>query len=257
MEEALKSGNKEQIAKATETLKSAYVTNGWIPQQFNKLKQFFGFNANPMTVEEGIKAAKTAATTSAGAAGAAGAASATGAVQTITQAGGKTYLQTLKGGGIFGPLMFFGIELLMGMGKMRTAFAKDKETGNTNYGWQQVGQTSVKALGSAVGWAAGEALGVWGATKICAALGTAIAPGVGTAIGGIIGLVGGSIGCWLAGKATKALVGQDVGDKIEAENMAKSQEGQVQLIQAAYQKAQSGKLDAQSQAALQRILQAA
>jgi len=46
---------------------------------------------------------------------------------------------------------------------------------------------------------------------------------------------------WLAGKATKALVGDDVVNKIHAENLAKTTEGQTQLLQYTIEQAQSGK----------------
>ena len=144
---------------------------------------------------------------------------------------GKTGAQSFKtilkrGGGVKGGLLMMGLELLMSLGNIKEAFSKDNKTGFT-----QVGQTLVKGAGSAAGWAVGEAAGVWAATKICAAVGTAIAPGVGTAIGAVLGLVGGSIGCWLMGKCTKALVGQDVGEKVKIEKMKQTPEGQAQLLQ--------------------------
>ena len=165
---------------------------------------------------------------------------------------GKSYPKTLKtsGGGILGAIFFLGMEYLTSAGKIKECFKKDKKTG-----FKQLGQTTVKGAGSALGWAAGEALGVWGTAKILAAAGTAIAPGIGTAIGAIAGMALGSIGCWLAGKITNKIVGQDVGDKVQAENMAKTQEGQVQLLQNTMDRIQKGeKVDPQAQAAIQKLI---
>ena len=140
-----------------------------------------------------------------------------------------------KGGGVKGGIFFAAIELFMNWDKIKTAFSKDDSTG-----WKQVGQTTTKAVGNAIGWAAGEAAGVWAATALGAKIGTIFGPGIGTVIGGIAGFVGGSIGMWLAGKATKAIVGQDVADKVTANNLTKTPEGQTQLLSLVSQKVQSG-----------------
>ena len=116
-------------------------------------------------------------------------------------------------------------------------------------------QTAVRGAGNAIGWALGEAAGLWAFTKLGASIGTAVGPGIGTLIGGAVGLIGGGLGMWLAGKATKALVGQDVADDIEAKKLAQSQEGQVQLIQNTMQRMQSGeKVSAQAQQAVQKMM---
>ena len=62
----------------------------------------------------------------------------------------------------------------------------------------------------------------------------------GTIVGSVIGIIGGSLGMWLAGKATKAVVGEDVSNKIEAENKAKTEEGKIELLQHTIEKIQSG-----------------
>lgn len=166
---------------------------------------------------------------------------------------GKTYLQTLKtsSGGIGGAIFMLALEFFGSKDKIKSAFNKDKETG-----WKQVGQTTVKGLGSAVGWAAGDALGVWGCAKLFSKLGTKVKPGVGTAIGAIAGMVVGSIGSWLTGKVTTKIVGQDVGDKVQAEQLAKTDEGQVQLLQNTIQRMQKGeKVDPQAQQAVYKVIQ--
>ena len=102
----------------------------------------------------------------------------------------------------------------MDFGKIKSAFSKDSSTGV-----KQLGQTSVKAAGSIIGWTVGEAVGAAAGAKIGAAVGTTFCPGLGTAIGAVAGLVGGSIGTWAMGKLTKKLVGEDVGSKVEVEKM--------------------------------------
>lgn len=212
MERALQSGDIQQVAEANVKLKEAYKgRNGFVLRNFNKLKSAFGFKADPVNVTEVASKA-------------------------VEAGKNKSFLGFLKhGGGVKGGLLFAGLELLMGVGKIQTAFSKDSETG-----YKQLGQTAVKGVGSAVGWAAGEALGAWGMAALGAKIGTAFGPGIGTAIGGLVGLVGGSIGCWLAGKATKALVGQDVADKVESKKLTKTPEGQAQLLNFVIQKAQAG-----------------
>ena len=161
-----------------------------------------------------------------------------------------------KSCGIKNGLFFAAFEFLNDMvfeKKIQKAFSKDSSTG-----WTQVGQTTAKGISSAVGWAVGEGIGAWAgglaAAKIGAMAGTAIAPGVGTVIGAVAGLVGGSIGMWLTGKITKKIIGQDVADKVEVENMKKTPEGQAKLLQLTFQQAQdSKKVDARTMQALQNV----
>lgn len=214
MDKAIKSGNIEEVAKAAEHLKQSYVSDGWIPRQWQKLT-----GGKPAAVD----AAKVAEN-----------------AKKLVDSNKMSFKKVLAhGGGVKGGLFFMGMELLMSLGKIKTAFSKDSETG-----MKQVGQTLVKGAGSAVGWAAGEALGIWGMAKLGAAVGTAFGPGIGTAIGGLVGIIGGSIGCCLAGKLTKKLVGEDVANKVEAENLKASVEGQVQLLQNTLQRVQKGKTSA-------------
>lgn len=215
----------DDIARVTADLKNCYKSDGIISRGFNKIaepiKNFFGMKSEAVTAKS------------------------------ILQDNAKlSYKGALKKGGTFGFLLFAGIELAMGISKIKTAFEKDDKTG-----MKQLGQTTVKALGNAGGWALGEAAGIWASAAIGAKIGTLFGPGVGTAIGGLLGIVGGTVGMWLTGKATHALVGQDVADDIEAKKLAQSQEGQVQLLQNTMQRMQSGeKVSAQAQQAVQKLM---
>ena len=215
MDKALKSGDPKKIEEATAILEHAYVNDGWISkpigQLCDKVRAFRGKPVKPRTVGNAIADSK-------------------GIAEKLTRIeglrGSAKFASTLKrGGGLKGGALMMAMEFIMSAGNIKAAFSKDNKTGMT-----QVGQTFVKGLGNTAGWVVGEAAGVWAATKICAAVGTAISPGLGTAIGGVLGLIGGSIGCWLAGKATKSIVGQDVGEKVTIENMKKTPEGHVQLL---------------------------
>ena len=172
------------------------------------------------------------------------------AKKTITETTEKTFLSRLKGGCSGGGAFFMtAIEFLMDSGKIKEAFSKDSSTG-----WTQVGQTTVKGLGTAIGWGAGEAVGAWAGAKLGAIAGSAIAPGVGTAIGAALGLVGGMVGSWLTGKITHKLVGQDVGDKVKVEKMKQTAQGQQELLQLTMQQAQDDKkLDPKTAQAIQNV----
>lgn len=246
MQEALDSKDLKKIRRATEKLKHINKANGLLPRAWNGIKGFFNFKTQEMDIlkrvgevtgpktnkkvlKEITKSAKAVA----------------------AEKGGMTLKKAFKnGGGVKGGIFFLAIEALMAIPKIKTAFSKDKKTG-----MKQVGQTTVKAIGSAAGWAAGEAVGVWGAAALGAKIGTLFGPGIGTAIGALAGIVCGSIGCWAAGKVTKALVGEDVANKIEAEQKAQTAEGQVELIQFAYDKAVNGEIkDEHTQQAVQKAL---
>ena len=270
MDKALKNfdinneGSIKELIKATETLNQANVKDGIAGRAMNwfknlgckitgkepvKITSAWDAAHNSEAIEQAAQKAYEAA-----AGGekviAKGSAEALKAVQ-----GGKTYLQTLKSssGGIIGAAIMMGMEFIGSLGKIKAAFSKDKKTG-----WTQIGQTTVKGLGSAAGWAAGEALGTWGCAKLLAMAGTAVAPGVGTAIGAIAGMIVGSVGCCLAGKITKKLVGQDVGDKAQAEQLANTEDGQIQLLQNTVQRIQKGEnVDPQAVSAMQKLYAAA
>ena len=162
---------------------------------------------------------------------------------------GKFLENFKKGGGVKGGLLFLGFEFLTSLGNIKSAVSKDNSTGI-----KQLGQTAVKGAGSAIGWVAGEAAGAAVGAKLGAAAGTAICPGIGTAIGAVAGLIGGSIGCWLMGKVTKKVVGEDVGAKVEIENMKKTAEGHLQLLQLTAQIAEGDKeLDEKTLQALSNV----
>lgn len=234
METALKSGNKEQIAKATEKIRVATgAKTGVIPQAWRSIRG----NATPdiakMTTDSAVKSAVD---------------------KKLAEKAATGYGEAIKKGfksqGIKGGVFFAAMEFLMDFGKIKSAFSKDNKTGA-----KQLGQTSVKAAGSIVGWTVGEAVGAAAGAKIGAAVGTAVCPGLGTAIGAVAGLVGGSIGTWAMGKLTKKLVGEDVGSKVEVDNMKKTAQGQAQLLQLTAQQAQDDKkLDPKVKQALQNAL---
>ena len=221
MESAIASGDKEALAKATEKIRIATnAKTGFIPRMWEKAKTSFG--AKPSTTvaqklanDGAIKAAVTKNI-------------AEKSRHTLAQHLGHEFKSLGGKGGIF----MLGLEFVMSFGKIKAAFSKDKETG-----MKQLGQTTVKGVGTLVGWSAGQAVGAWAGAKLGAAVGTAVAPGIGTAIGAIAGLVGGSIGCALMGKLTKKLVGEDVGSKVEVEEMKKTPEGQAKLLELTAQQA--------------------
>ena len=234
METALQSGNKEQIAKVTEKIRVATgAKTGVIPQAWRSIRG----NATPdiakMTTDSAVKSAVD---------------------KKLAEKAATGYGEAIKKGfksqGIKGGVFFAAMEFLMDFGKIKSAFSKDNKTGA-----KQLGQTSVKAAGSIVGWTVGEAVGAAAGAKIGAAVGTAVCPGLGTAIGAVAGLVGGSIGTWAMGKLTKKLVGEDVGSKVEVDNMKKTAQGQAQLLQLTAQQAQDDKkLDPKVKQALQNAL---
>ena len=241
LKHAMSIGDADGVAAATAKLKVGYTNNGPLSKFGGYVKRLFGGKTKPNTVEEAladgdaIKAAKA---------------------EILANNGNVTFKDALKrGGGIKGGLLMMGMEFFMSRDNIKTAFAYDRENKqkgvDTNYGTKQLGQTLVKGLGNAVGWAVGDAVGVWASAKICASIGTAVAPGVGTLIGGVLGLVGGSIGCWLTGKLTKWMVGQDVGEKIKTEKMKQTPEGQVQLLQLT---AQQKDIPADVQQSMQNLL---
>ena len=234
METALKSGNKEQIAKATEKIRVATgAKTGVIPQAWRSIRGNAAPDIAKMTTDSAVKAAID---------------------KKLAEKAATGYGEAIKKGfksqGLKGGAFFAAMEFLMDFGKIRSAFSKDSTTGV-----KQLGQTSVKAAGSIIGWTVGEAVGAAAGAKIGAAVGTAVCPGLGTAIGAVAGLVGGSIGTWAMGKLTKKLVGEDVGSKVEVEKMKKTAQGQAQLLQLTALQAQDDKkLDPKVAQALQNVI---
>lgn len=238
MQEALDSKDINKIAEATEKLRHAYSNNGHIPGLWDKIR-----GKKSSTV-----ASRLADTTTI-----------TNNAKTLMSYNKMTLSKAFKkAGGKLG-LAFGLIEILMNIPKIQAGYAKDEENAKlgikSNNGGKQLAQTSVKAVCNTVGWAAGETLAIWGFAKAGAAIGTALGPGIGTIAGATIGFLGGSIGMWLGGKLGKGLMGNDVANKIEAEKLTQTSEGQIQLLQHTLEQAQSGaKMDVNTQQALQTAI---
>jgi len=202
---------KKILSEATAKVEQAYVNNGLFHRGTAKVKEMFTGEAKDFSIDKALEDKE--------------------AIKKRTDALMATkdmsFKEALKStGGIKNGLIMMGFQFLSDFGDLRAAFSKDTKTG-----MKQVGQTLVNGAGSAAGWAVGQAAGVYATTKLCTTLGTAISPGLGTVIGAVVGLIGGSIGMWLANKGTKAIVGQNVGEKVRMEEMKKTPEGQVQLLQ--------------------------
>ena len=246
MQKALDSGSKEEIAKATATLQEAYVTNGWLARPFSaladKIKELRGKEVKPKTVESAI--ADEAAINK--------------AAEEMLAAGKDTTLQSFmkKHASMRNMLGWAGFEIVLGLGNIKKAFTTDKENKEngikTNYGIKQLGQTFIKGLGSGIGWCVGEALSAFAFTKWGTKLGTKFRPSAGAGIGGLVGVVGGSLGLMVMGRITKALVGEDVAERIKAQELTQTPEGQAQLLQAVYEKAKKGEASPEAIAALQK-----
>lgn len=132
---------------------------------------------------------------------------------------------------------FMIFETVFSIGKIMTAFQKDTKTGV-----EQTCQSAGKAAIGTAGWCLGRAAGALLGAKVGASLGIAGGP-AGAAVGALIGFTVGSIGMWAGHKLGNFLLGHDVADKVEAQNLAKTKEGQAELLQFAMQKAQEGKAD--------------
>ncbi|MBR1776365.1 hypothetical protein IJ750_04755 [bacterium] len=228
MKAALRSGNVEQIAKATERLQAARGMDGRIAGTLTGRK----------TVAERL-ASKTEHIEN-------------GAKRLVQM--NESVIKNKFGGLVKSAFKkdFFGFlafETLFNIGKITTAFQKDSTTGMKQTG-QSIGKS---ALGTA-GWCVGRAAGTWLGAKAGAAIGTAICPGAGTAIGALIGFTVGSIGMWAGHELGEKIFGTDVADKVEAKNMTKTEEGQTQLLEFALQKAQEGKTDKQTNAVLNKVI---
>ena len=243
-ERALKSGNIEAYTKATAELKYIYEANdGWIGRGWNKVKGLFGGESAKNAgarVDEIAKAGSNGKV-----------AGVEKIIEELNATKSNKFGDILKrGGGIKGGLLFMGLEFLMSLGKIKTAFEKDSETG-----LKQLGQTTVKGAGNAAGWALGEAAATMVYAKYGAKIGAKFGGVWGAAIGGAVGLIGGGLGMCLAGKFTKRLVGNDVADDIEAKKLASTQEGQVQLLQNTMQRIQKGeKVSANAQQSVQKAM---
>lgn len=232
-----------KVAEAAETLRHGYTNNGKIAGLWGRLRGKnldFISKINEAGADKAIKEQ----------------------AQRLLDFGGKNmkFTQAFKRAGGWFAVGMGALEILMNWSKVQTAQAKDAENAQkgivTNYAKKQKTQTIVKGLSNAAGWAVGEAIGILAYAKLGAAVGTTLGPGVGTLIGAGIGLVCGSIGMWATSKTTKKLLGEDVANKIEAENMTQTAEGQTELLKTAMEAAQKGQpMDAATQVALQKAMQ--
>lgn len=243
MKDAIANNNKEKLAECTAKLQQINVNDGKLLKPYNWIKSKIT-GKDPATVADKLN--NTAAIDAA-----------KNKLLNGSPTKFKDFLKAESSPG--GALLFAGMCFAGGIGKIKTAFAKDKENEqngiSSNLGWKQVAQTTTKSIGTAAGWSLGCATGKWAFSKIGAKIGTMLGGGIGAAIGGIIGFVGGGLGMWLSGKATEAIAGKDVADDIEAENLTKTPEGQVALLQHTVQNMQAGKeVPLQAQQAAQKIL---
>ena len=208
--------DKEAIAKYTEQLRASRGMDGYIPSAWNKIRNFFvgSEKYKNLDASERIAQAEQAGKIAEG---------------TKVLSTGAKFMKEFKGWFIFEA----AIETLT---KIIPTYAE----GGADAGNKQVLQSGVKAAASAGGWALGRVAGGALGAKAGAAIGTCFGPGVGTAIGTVIGFACGCVGSWLAGKGVKALMGKDESEKLAEAKMKNTQEGQAQLIQLAYQKAQEG-----------------
>ena len=228
MESAIKSGDVDKIAEATETLRHAQVNDGWIPGLWHKIR---GKDKPTVASKLADKSAiKTAAT---------------GLAQCKDMTFGQAWN---RAGGTWG-LMFGGLELIGSVGKIKTAFQADSTTG-----FKQLGQSVVKAAANTVGWQAGEALGIWGATKITPAITKALGPKWGTIVAALAPPISALAASWASRKVAKAVVGEDVANKVQAEQAATTQEGQIAMVQDLAMRAQKGEqIDPLAMQAAQKI----
>ena len=145
---------------------------------------------------------------------------------------------------------FMIFETVFNIGKIMTAFQKDTKTGV-----EQTAQSLGKSAIARAGWCLGRAGGALLGAKVGATLGIAGGP-AGAVVGALIGFTVGSIGMWAGHKLGNALLGHDVADKVEAQQMTQTQEGQTELLQFAMQKAQEGKTDLKTNQIVYKALNA-
>ncbi|MBE7703028.1 MAG: hypothetical protein E7Z89_03145 [Cyanobacteria bacterium SIG28] len=238
MKTALQSGDEKAILRATETVHATKGTDGWLARGWNKIKSFFtGKEAKTTTIPERIANKSQMIDDAVKVPGA-------------LNPGFKSMMKTgLKGGGLCA-----AISLLMDSGKIIDAF----KLGGTDSGVKQVGQTLVRAGADMVGFAVGRAGGAVLGAKVGAAIGTCFGPGVGTLIGGAIGLICGAAGSVVTSKLVSKFIPVDEGTKVKSEYLAKTPEGQVELLQSVMLKAQNPKeaekIDPQVLQACQNII---
>ena len=100
-----------------------------------------------------------------------------------------------------GNALFAGISLLAEAPEICTTYSQLGSKAGTKQLARSVVNVAAETAGFAIGMKAGAAAG--------AAIGTCIPiPGVGTAVGAVVGAAVGLLGSWLAGKASRAVVGE-------------------------------------------------
>jgi hypothetical protein len=230
MDKALKSGDIDEIAKATETLRHAQSSNGHIPGFIDKLR-----GKTSSTVATRLADTTTIANNTS---------------KLLSEAKGMTYTQAWnRVGGKWG-LAFGAIDLIGSVGKINAAFQEDTSTG-----MKQLGQSVVKAGARTVGWQAGEALGVWGASKLTPMIAKAVGGKWATLIGAIARPVCALATSWLSSKVARWIVGDDVANKIQAEKESQTKEGQQKIVENIVDRIKSGeKVDIQTQQALEKLI---
>lgn len=225
MEKALKSGKADEIAKATETLRHAQVNNGGL------FRLFKGNNTPTIDsrIQDTAKIAENA--------------------ERLVKTKNMTYKEAFnQAGGKLG-LALGAMELIGDVGKIKTAFEEDKKTG-----FKQLGQSVIKAGISTLSWNGGEALGIWGASKLTPMIAKAVGGKWATIIGAVARPLCGLFCNWLGRKAAKKLVGENVANKIEAKRAAETNEGQLQIVENVLSRAQSGeKIDPKALEAVQKL----
>lgn len=230
MDKALKSGDIDEIAKATETLRHAQSSNGHIPGFIDKLR-----GKTSSTVATRLADTTTIANNTS---------------KLLSEAKDMTFKQAWnRVGGKWG-LAFGALDLVGSFGKITTAFQEDTSTG-----FKQLGQSVVKAGARTVGWQAGEALGVLGANKLTPMIAKAVGGKWATVIGAIARPVCALATSWLSGKVARWIVGDDVANKVQAKKAAETPEGQQMMLQDIIARVQAGeKIDAPTQQALQKLM---
>jgi outer membrane lipoprotein SlyB len=225
--------DKEVVAKLTEQLKAARGMDGYIPSAWNWVKnhtwnKIVSGSAKAKNYDASERIARKANQINEG---------------TKVLSVGAKFAKEFKGWFIFE-------SLIEGVTKVLPTYME----GGADSGNKQLLQSGAKAAASAAGWSAGRlAGGVLGA-KAGAAIGTMFGPGIGTAVGSVVGFACGCVGSWLANKGLKAIMGKDESEKLAEAKMKKTQEGQAQLVQLAYQKAMTGEAPKEVVNSLQNVM---
>ena len=108
-------------------------------------------------------------------------------------------------------------------------------------GWAQFGQSLTKFGANYLGYMAGETIGIWAGAKLGALIGSVV-PGLGTAIGAIAGMLCGTIVSHYAGLGARKLVGDNLSNEIQTNNLTKTSEGVEQIKQDLRAQAEKGEI---------------